>query len=266
MNYPTLFQLDAKLNLGMSGGAVINLKGELVGLTTMAASPAGFDCDGRLRDPDGQARPSRRRRPSRKARRSNTASSASSADHNFTNRVFEVQPNSPAALGQLQVNDEIIAVNGKPVIDFDSLILAVNAYSAGDSVRLKIRRGDETIERTIVLAKFPVDGEVIATNRPKAVARPARRLLRPRSTIGPSARIPSTPSIGRRRRDRGRGRSPAAAAGHQERPVDPRASPTYEPDCRVAAEPTSPRPSADPQRAVPVTARVPTWGHRRRSQ
>ena len=36
-------QLDAKLNLGMSGGAVINLKGELVGLTTMAASPAGFD-------------------------------------------------------------------------------------------------------------------------------------------------------------------------------------------------------------------------------
>ncbi len=27
----------------MSGGAVINLKGELVGLTTTAASPAGFD-------------------------------------------------------------------------------------------------------------------------------------------------------------------------------------------------------------------------------
>ncbi len=42
-NYPTLLQLDSKLNLGMSGGAVINLKGELVGLTTMASSPAGFD-------------------------------------------------------------------------------------------------------------------------------------------------------------------------------------------------------------------------------
>ena len=27
----------------MSGGAVINLKGELVGLTTTASSPAGFD-------------------------------------------------------------------------------------------------------------------------------------------------------------------------------------------------------------------------------
>ena len=42
-NYPTLLQLDSKLNLGMSGGAVVNMKGELVGLTTMAASPAGFD-------------------------------------------------------------------------------------------------------------------------------------------------------------------------------------------------------------------------------
>ncbi len=42
-NHPTLLQLDSKLNLGMSGGAVINLKGELVGLTTMAASASGFD-------------------------------------------------------------------------------------------------------------------------------------------------------------------------------------------------------------------------------
>ena len=42
-NYPTLLQLDAKLNLGMSGGAVVNMRGELVGLTTMASSPSGFD-------------------------------------------------------------------------------------------------------------------------------------------------------------------------------------------------------------------------------
>ncbi|MBV8382683.1 MAG: trypsin-like peptidase domain-containing protein, partial [Planctomycetaceae bacterium] len=42
-NYPTLLQLDAKLNLGMSGGAVINILGELVGLTTTSANAAGFD-------------------------------------------------------------------------------------------------------------------------------------------------------------------------------------------------------------------------------
>src|SRR5262249_32997620 len=42
-HYPARLQLDAKLNLGMSGGAVINLKGELVGLTTAAANAVGFD-------------------------------------------------------------------------------------------------------------------------------------------------------------------------------------------------------------------------------
>src|SRR5262249_40398802 len=40
---PTLMQLDSHLNLGMSGGAVINIKGEFVGLTTTGASPVGYD-------------------------------------------------------------------------------------------------------------------------------------------------------------------------------------------------------------------------------
>jgi len=172
MNYPTLLQLDAKLNLGMSGGAVINLKGELIGLTTMAASPAGFDSMAGYAIPmDKLGR--RAVQTLKEGKEVEYGLLGIVADHNVTGRVApparvsQVQLNSPAALGQLQVNDVIIAVNGAPVVDFDSLILAINAYSAGDSIRLKIRRGDETIERTIVLAKFPVEGEVIATNRPK---------------------------------------------------------------------------------------------------
>jgi serine protease Do len=89
------------------------------------------------------------------------------ADQQFSNRVSRVAPRSPAALGHLQVNDEILAVNGVPVSNFDSLILAVGIYPPGEPVRLKIRRSDEIIERTIVLAKYHVDGEVIATNRPR---------------------------------------------------------------------------------------------------
>jgi S1-C subfamily serine protease len=167
MNYPTLLQLDAKLNQGMSGGAVINLKGELVGLTTMGASPAGFDSMAGYAVPmDKLGR--RVAGTLKEGKEVEYGFLGIQADNKFTNRVFQVQPNSPAALGQLQVNDEIIAVNDLPVVDFDSLILAVNAYTAGDRIRLKIRRGDETVERTIVLAKYPVDGEVIATNRPKA--------------------------------------------------------------------------------------------------
>ncbi len=165
-NYPTLLQLDSKLNLGMSGGAVINLKGELVGLTTMAASPAGFDSMAGYAMPmDKLGR--RAVETLKEGQEIEYGLLGIRADINFSNRVNDVTPNSPAALGQLLTGDEILAVNGTPVTDFDTLILAINAYSANDTVRLKIRRGDEIIERSIVLAKYPVEGVVIATNRPK---------------------------------------------------------------------------------------------------
>jgi serine protease Do len=161
--YPTLLQLDAKLNLGMSGGAVINLKGELVGLTTTAASPAGFDSQA------GYAIPMDRlgRRVVETLLQGKEVEYGLLGIHSsdYSNRVNETSPHSPAAI-HLQIGDEILAVNGVPVHDFASLILAVNAYPAGAEIRLKIRRSNELIERTLVLAKFPVDGEIIATNRP----------------------------------------------------------------------------------------------------
>ncbi len=165
-NFPTLLQLDSKLNLGMSGGAVINLKGELVGLTTMAASPAGFDAMAGYAIPmDKLGR--RNVETLKEGKEIEYGLLGIRADNGYTNHVGEVQPNSPAFLGELQIGDEIVAVNDVRVYDFDTLVLEVNAYSAGDTVRLKIRRGEETIERSIVLAKVAVDGEIIATNRPK---------------------------------------------------------------------------------------------------
>jgi serine protease Do len=164
-NYPTLLQLDAKLNLGMSGGAVINPKGELVGLTTTAESPTGFDSQAGYAIPMDKL--GRRVVETLKEGKEVEYGLLGIRSPDHSNRVSEVTRHSPADLGHLQVNDEIIAVNGVPVDDFDSLILAVNAYPAGEAIRLKVRRFDELIERTLVLAKFPVDGEIIATNRPR---------------------------------------------------------------------------------------------------
>jgi len=166
-NYPTLLQLDAKLNLGMSGGAVVNMKGELVGLTTTAASPAGFDAMAGYAIPMDRA-----------GRRAvETLKQGKEVEYGLlgvrpylrnTNRIDSVSPNSPAARGDLQRNDEIISINGEPVVDFDSLIVAVNSYSAGDQIRLTILRDNRKIEKDLVLAKFPVEGEIIATAQPPA--------------------------------------------------------------------------------------------------
>jgi serine protease Do len=166
VNLPTLLQLDTKLNLGMSGGAVINLKGELVGVTTMASSAAGFDAMAGYAVPmDKIIR--RAIATLKEGREVEYGLLGLMADKKFSNFVSILTENSPAALGQLQVNDQIIAVNDMPVSDFYSLVLAVNIYPAGEAVRLKILRDDKPLERTVVLAKLAVEGEVIATNRPK---------------------------------------------------------------------------------------------------
>ncbi len=165
-HYPILLQLDSKLNLGMSGGAVINMRGELVGLTTTAHSPAGFDLQA------GYAIPIDRigkriidlLKQGKEVEYGLLGISASDG----TNKVTHVQPNSPAGDGQLQVGDDLVGVNGIPISNFDGLILAVNSFSPGDAIRLTINRDGKTLERTVTLAKYPVEGEIIATNRPSA--------------------------------------------------------------------------------------------------
>ncbi len=45
-HYGTLIQTDAKLNLGTSGGPLLNLKGEMVGLSVVLAAAAGYEAAG----------------------------------------------------------------------------------------------------------------------------------------------------------------------------------------------------------------------------
>ena len=45
-HYAMLLQTDARLNLGCSGGALINLKGEMIGLTTAVAAIHGGETPG----------------------------------------------------------------------------------------------------------------------------------------------------------------------------------------------------------------------------
>jgi S1-C subfamily serine protease len=165
-NYPTLLQLDAKLNVGMSGGAVVNLKGELVGLTTSLASAAGFDAMAGYAIPmDIQGR--RIVETLRQGKEYEYGFLGISLDQTGgTNKVAGAQPGTPADEGNVLVDDQIVAVGEIPVHDADSLVLAINTMPAGSRVPLKILRQDQLIERVVELAKFRVEGEVIATNRP----------------------------------------------------------------------------------------------------
>ena len=165
-HYPTLLQLDAKLNLGMSGGAVINLKGELVGITTNAANAGGFDAAA------GYALPidpmSRRAIDALKlGKEVEYGFLGIRLDEFGTNRIASAEPGTPAGEGGLVAGDDILSIGGHPVTDADSLVLAVNRFGPNTPIPVKIRRDDQVFEKTVTLSKLPVQGEVIATNRPE---------------------------------------------------------------------------------------------------
>jgi S1-C subfamily serine protease len=166
-HFPTLLQLDSKLNLGMSGGAVVNLKGELVGLTTAAGNASGFDAMAGYAIPMDQLGRNVVEALKEGKEYEYGFLGINLDIENRTNRVRSAAQGSPAAAGGVQVDDQIVAVGDIPVTDSESLVIAINSIPAGEPVVLKLLRRNVTMERTVELAKRRVMGQVIATNRPE---------------------------------------------------------------------------------------------------
>jgi serine protease Do len=163
-HYPTLLQLDSKLNLGMSGGAVVNLRGELVGITTAAAAVVGYDAQAGYAIPiDGQGR--RILETLKQGKEVEYGFLGIGLDRSGSNKVDTTVPGTPAGEGGVQTGDVIVAVGELPVTDADSLVLAINRMPIGVPIKLRVLHQNKIQDRTVVLAKFPVRGEVIATNR-----------------------------------------------------------------------------------------------------
>ena len=166
-HFPTLYQLDAKLNLGMSGGAVVDLRGELVGLTTNAINAGGFDAQAGYAIPIDRIA-SRVIEALKQGKEVEYGFLGIGLSEDRTNRINIVQPGTPAGEGGLLVNDVVTAIGGLPVVDADSLVTTVNVFAPGTPIKLAILRNGVEMEKTVILSKLPVSGEVIATNRPSS--------------------------------------------------------------------------------------------------
>jgi S1-C subfamily serine protease len=169
--FGALIQTDAKLNIGNSGGALLNLRGEMVGLTIAAVSPAGFESAAGYAIPVDQTF----------RRVIETLKQGREVEYGFLGvqpvnlkpeesrgglrglRVDRVVPGTPAARAGLRTDDLITAVNGQPVHDADDLVLQVGRLPVEALVRLDIVRQGRPQRVEVTLAKFPVRGKKIFT-------------------------------------------------------------------------------------------------------
>ncbi len=166
---PTLMQMDSRLNLGMSGAAVINMKGELVGLSTTGASPAGYDAAAGYAIPmDVLGR-----------RAVGELLQGKEVEYSFIGITLDLAPNTvkdvrrgtPAFDADLATGDRILEVAGRPLTDDESALpLALALVPVGEPVRLKVLHNGQVVERTMIMSKYPTSdeerSEVIASNRP----------------------------------------------------------------------------------------------------
>jgi serine protease Do len=177
----TLFQTDARLNYGTSGGALLNLKGEMVGLVTALAAVRGYDQAAGYAIPldDTMKRILSVLREGREVEYGflgvlpeNVPQTEGEALRPGVPRegarVAECFPGSPGSLGGLAKDDIIVAVDGVPVRNREELVLTVGTRFAGNRVPFEVFRERHRLTLSVTLGKFPVSGQIYASVQPPA--------------------------------------------------------------------------------------------------
>jgi len=170
-HFGTLIQTDAKLNLGTSGGPLVNLKGEMVGLVTAIPAVVGFQeaagyaipVDGTFRRALEALKQGREVEYGFLGIQLGSPSTRDAAQGIQGTRVDRVLPGLPAGRHGLKSGDVIVAVNGTPVRDSDELVRELSRLPLEDPVKLGVARGERRVELEVPLTKYRVRGEKIVS-------------------------------------------------------------------------------------------------------
>jgi serine protease Do len=166
-----VIQTDAAINPGNSGGPLLNLKGEVIGINTAIASGAqsiGFalPINQAKRDIESVKKTGDIKIPYLGVRYISIDADVAktqklSVDHGALVRGSGDGPavikDSPADKAGLEAEDIILEVNGVKVDDTNSLGNLIQRYNIGDTITLKIQRGDKTLELKVNLTERPAN-------------------------------------------------------------------------------------------------------------
>ncbi|HKB03399.1 MAG TPA: trypsin-like peptidase domain-containing protein [Gemmataceae bacterium] len=172
--YGSLIETDVRLNVGCSGGALLNLDGELIGLTSAIAAVTGSDQPGGFAIPiDANAK-----------KMIDVLKKGQEVEYGFLGvtvnpdargdgrgvTITDVAPGMPAQRAGLIGGDTVVAINGNPVRDQDDLFLHIAAALAGSEVEVRVeRRGDARTFKARLAKSNRSDYPFVASNPPRAV-------------------------------------------------------------------------------------------------
>ena len=145
-NSLTVLQTSAAINSGNSGGALVNSKGEVIGINTAKYNSS-------MAEGMGYAIPSNQIKPTVESLLATgtqpqpyigiTGTNASLYNLEVGALVLEVKDNSPAAAAGLKSGDIITQFNGKTIKDMDSLLNAMDSSDIGKKVDLTVVRDNK---------------------------------------------------------------------------------------------------------------------------
>ena len=170
-----LIQTDAKLHLGTSGGPLLNLRGEMIGLCVSPAAMAGYESSAGYAIPvDATFR-----------RVLDALEQGREAEYGFLGVWpanlkpaetaaglqgihVKLMPGTPAARAGLREDDIVTSVNGVPIHDSDGLVLEVGRLPVEAVAHLSVIRNGTRQTIDVVLSKYAVRGRKVVTVRPEA--------------------------------------------------------------------------------------------------
>ncbi len=167
--FEDFIQTDTAINQGNSGGALIDTRGELVGINTAILGGESGGNQG-----IGFAIPANLARTEMdqilkhgKVTRGfmgilpQELTPDMAKEFNMTNGhgvlIAQVTPDSPAAKAGLKVGDVITSINGDPVEDVNSFRLVVAGFAPATKIDLKVNREGKTLDVPVTLTEYNME-------------------------------------------------------------------------------------------------------------